>query len=124
MQTNWAGNVTFGAERVLRPRSVGEVQQIVSAADRIRAVGTGHSFNRIADTDGAMVSLALLPPSVEVDSSTRSVRVSAGLRYGELGPALRTAGLALPNTGSLPHISVAGAVAAYGTPAWPAAYGR
>ena len=37
--------------------------------------------------------------------------MSAGTRYGELGVALQAAGLALPNTGSLPHISVAGAVA-------------
>lgn len=111
MRTNWAGNVTFGARSVMEPRSVAEVQEIVAGNDRARAVGTGHSFNRIADTDGAMISLALLPRSVEVDSSSRTARVSAALRYGDLGPALRTAGLALPNTGSLPHISIAGAVA-------------
>jgi xylitol oxidase len=67
MKTNWAGNVSFGAENVLRPRSVEEVQAIVSGTKRVRAIGTGHSFNRIADTYGPVVSLALLPSMVEVD---------------------------------------------------------
>jgi xylitol oxidase len=111
MKTNWAGNVLFRAEEVLRPRSVEEVQAIVSGTRHVRAIGTGHSFNHIADTDGSLVSLALLPTQVEVDSETRTARVSGGLRYGDLGPALRKAGLALPNTASLPHISIAGATA-------------
>jgi alditol oxidase len=111
MQTNWAGNVSFRARHVHRPLSVQEVQAVVSRTERVRAVGTGHSFNSIADTIGDQVSLALLPPIVDIDSRSRTARVSAGLRYGDLGPALRKAGLALPNTGSLPHISIAGAVA-------------
>ena len=111
MNTNWAGNVTFGAQSVLRPRSVDQVRAIVAGTERVRAIGTRHSFNTIADTVGSLVSLALLPPVVDIDAENRTARVSAGLRYGELGPALRDTGLALPNTGSLPHISVAGAVA-------------
>jgi xylitol oxidase len=38
------------------------------------------------------------------------VRVSAGTRFGELGGPLHDAGFALHNLGSLPHISIAGAV--------------
>jgi xylitol oxidase len=108
---NWAGNVTFGAAGVERPTSVQAVQQVVANARRVRALGTGHSFNRIADTTGTLVSLSELPPIMEVDTRMQMVRVSGGLRYGDLGPVLREAGLALPNTGSLPHISVAGTVA-------------
>ena len=37
--------------------------------------------------------------------------MSAGLRYGEIAPRLHAEGLALHNLGSLPHISVGGAVA-------------
>ena len=36
--TNWAGNITFGAARVHRPASVGEVQEIVSAAGELRVL--------------------------------------------------------------------------------------
>jgi xylitol oxidase len=105
--TNWAGNVTFGAQRFHRPTSVAQVQELVAGCDRLRVLGTGHSFNRIADTTGDLVSVADLPPVLDIDGS--SVTVSAGTRYGELMGPLHAAGLALHNTGSLPHISVAGA---------------
>ena len=72
--------------------------------------GSGHSFNRIADTTGALVSLPDLPRST-VDVERRTATVAGGVRYGDLYRVLYDAGLALPNTGSLPHISVAGAVA-------------
>ena len=109
--TNWAGNVTFTAARTHRPGTVAGLQQLVAQSDGIRALGTGHSFNRIADTAGDLVSVAGLPTVIEIDSDRAQVSVSSGTRYGELGRALQDAGLALHNTGSLPHISVAGACA-------------
>ena len=109
--TNWAGNVRFRAERVHRPATLDELQAVVAGADRVRAVGTGHSFNRIADTTADLVSVAGLPRVLEVDSDRRCLRVSAGLRFGEVVGPLHEAGLALHNLGSLPHISLAGAFA-------------
>lgn len=109
--TNWAGNVHFAPARFHEPASIAEVQALVAGAERVRALGTGHSFNRIADTTGDLVSLRRLPGVLDLDTAARTVRVSGATRYGELGAALQSAGLALPNTGSLPHISVAGASA-------------
>ena len=74
-------------------------------------LGTGHSFNDMADSPGAQVSLAGLPPEVEVDSAASLVRVAAGLSYAELAARLDRQGFALRNLASLPHISVAGACA-------------
>ncbi len=109
--TNWAGNIVFGARRLHRPTSVAEVREIVAGGGPIRVLGSGHSFNRMADTDGDLISLADLPRVVEIGADRRSVRVDGGIRYGELAVALEAEGLALHNTASLPHISVAGAVA-------------
>ena len=109
--TNWAGNVTFCAEHLYRPTSVAELQGIVARAYRARALGSGHSFNRIADTRGDLIAVDRLPPVIDIDSAQMSVRVSAGTRYGELAAQLQRHGLALHNLGSLPHISVAGACA-------------
>jgi xylitol oxidase len=109
--TNWAGNLTYGAHTLHRPSTTDELQQVVRDATRVRAVGSRHSFNRIADTDDAQVSVADLPVTVSVDEAARVVTVSAGLRYGELVEQLDAAGWALPNLASLPHISVAGAIA-------------
>jgi alditol oxidase len=108
---NWAGNVEFAAAAFHEPTSVEALQHLVAGSDRLRALGTGHSFNRIADTEGDLVSLRHLPSVLDIDTGARTVRVSGATRYGELGAALQASGLALPNTGSLPHISVAGACA-------------
>lgn len=109
--TNWAGNVAFTARRFHQPRSVKELQRLVAGSSKIRVLGTGHSFNRIADTRGDLVSLEGLPSSMEVDDERTTVTVGAGLRYSDVAARLHAAGLALPNLGSLPHISVAGACA-------------
>ena len=110
-RTNWAGNVTFGAARFHRPSSIPELQHLVTHARRVRALGTGHSFNALADSPGDIVSLAGLPRVIEVDTANAAVTVGAGLAYGELAVELNAAGRALHNLGSLPHISVAGACA-------------
>jgi xylitol oxidase len=106
---NWAGNITFSAADRQAPGSLQELQQLVAGAERVRAVGTAHSFSRIADTPGTLVSVAGLPHSIQLDTDHRRVEVAPGVRYGELGRALEERGFALPNLGSLPHISVAGA---------------
>ncbi|WP_433888136.1 FAD-binding protein [Streptomyces sp. CA-111067] len=111
MRTNWAGNLTFGAERVHRPATVEELRTAVGAARRVKAVGSGHSFSDIADTDGVLVEVDALPPDIDIDTAAGTVRVAAGVRYAELAARLHDHGLALPNLASLPHISVGGSVA-------------
>ena len=106
--TNWARNVRFRAEQLHRPSSIAELQQLVSKSARVRALGTGHSFNEIADTTGDLVSVAGLPTRLDIDAQARTVTVSGGIRFAELGRELHQAGFAIPNTASLPHISVAG----------------
>jgi xylitol oxidase len=108
--TNWAGNVVFGTETLHRPKTITEVQETVAAAGNLRVLGSGHSFNRLADTGGALLSLADLPRTVSIAPDRTSVRVDGGLRYGDLAAPLAAAGLAVHNLASLPHISVAGAV--------------
>jgi alditol oxidase len=108
---NWARNIVFGAGQLHRPTSLDELRRVVAGTDRIRALGTGHSFNRIADTEHDLVSVAGLPPQVRIDAERGTATVSAGMRYAQVADALQAAGYALPNLASLPHISVAGAVA-------------
>lgn len=110
MTRNWAGNVRYRG-RVHRPSSIDELRRLVAGSARIRALGSGHSFNRIADSPHDLVSLDAMPPLVDVDTARSTVTVAAAVRYARLGPSLHRAGLALPNLGSLPHISVAGACA-------------
>lgn len=109
--TNWAGNIVFSADRVHRPATRDELRALVAGSSRVRALGSGHSFNRIADTDGTLVSLAGLPRTVDIDTAAATVRVAGGVRYAELARLVHARGLALHTMASLPHISVAGSVA-------------
>ena len=106
---NWAGNVVFSASRLHRPGSVDEVRRLVAGSRRARVLGTGHSFSRVADTTGELLTLAGLPERFELDAGDAAVTVSAGSTYGTVARRLQQQGLALGNLGSLPHISVAGA---------------
>ncbi|MFD7794596.1 FAD-binding protein [Streptomyces sp. NPDC059759] len=111
--TNWAGNITYAAEELHRPASLAALRALVARSPQVRVLGSGHSFNRIAEPgpDGVLLSLAALPPAIDVDAAARTVRVSGGVRYAELARAVHAKGFALHNMASLPHISVAGSVA-------------
>ncbi|WP_181806582.1 FAD-binding protein [Streptomyces shenzhenensis] len=111
--TNWARNITYTAKEFHRPHSLDALRSLVAGSARVRVLGSGHSFNRIADPgpQGVLVSIAELPPVIEVDTAARTVRVAGGVRYAELARTVHGHGLALPNMASLPHISVAGSVA-------------
>ncbi|MBQ0903912.1 FAD-binding protein [Micromonospora sp. U21] len=108
---NWAGNVRYAAQAFHRPTTTDELRRLVAGSARIRAVGTGHSFNRFGDTAGDLVTLAGLPPAIDVDADRARVTVTGALRYGDVARRLHAQGYALANLASLPHISVAGAVA-------------
>jgi len=109
--SSWSGTVDYGPGPLHSPTSVAELQSLVGRSDRIRALGTRHSFSEVAASDGPLVTLAALPPEIEFDTAARTVRVGAGVRYGELAVAAHARGLALSSMGSLPHISVGGASA-------------
>ena len=110
-ERNWAGNYGYQAPRITHPASVAELQDLVAGTAKIRALGSRHSFNDIADTAGTLVVLDKLDAGISVDPQNMTVTVSGGTRYGTLAAELQRQGFALHNLASLPHISVAGAVA-------------
>jgi alditol oxidase len=115
-EVNWSANYAYRAQGIARPRTVAELQELVKRATDaapLRALGTRHTFNDVADPGetGTLVNLAELPPKIEIDAERRLVTVAAGLRYGDVAVALEARGWALHNLASLPHISIAGAVA-------------
>jgi alditol oxidase len=107
-EQNWAGSYTYRARTIHEPATVEQLQEIVAAAPRIRVLGSRHTFSDIADSD-ELVSLAGLPADVEVGDAT--VTFGAAVRYGDLALILHEHGRALHNLASLPHTTVAGAVA-------------
>jgi xylitol oxidase len=111
VERNWAGNHTYRAQRFARPTSTEELQELVAGVQRVRPLGSRHSFTDLTDTDGVLVSLAELATEVSVDEGARTVTVGAGQDYAAVASAIEDRGWALANLASLPHISVGGAVA-------------
>lgn len=105
---NWAGNYEYRARRLHVPKAVEEVQEIVRRCRRVKAIGTRHSFNGIADCTEDQISLRNFQ-QMELDRNASKVTIGAGVTYGDLAPYLYRSGYALHNLASLPHISLAGA---------------
>jgi len=110
LRSNWSGNYEYHTERLFLPKNVEEVQQVVKSCTRLKALGTRHSFNSIADSSANQISVKHLDRMV-LDAKAQTVTVGAGVIYGQLGPYLDGHGYALHNLASLPQISVAGACA-------------
>jgi len=107
---NWAGNLTFSTNRLYTPASLDEVRHVVTSCTKLRALGSRHSFNTIADSTQNQISLLKLD-EITLDEKARTVTVGGGVTYGKLAPVIDARGYALHNLASLPHISVAGAIA-------------
>src|SRR6516225_4410141 len=106
---NWAGNVTYGTERVTTATSSKNLQDFVRKQNKFKVLGTRHCFNGIANSRDQFLSLKALNEVVALDPDSRTVTVEAGMTYGQLCPYLDSKGWALHNLASLPHISIAGA---------------
>jgi len=112
--TNWAGNQRATPSTVATPRNVDELAAIVQAAaaerQRVKAIGSGHSFTAIGVTDGVQVDLSQMAQLVAADRRSHLVTVQAGMPLRLLNPALAALGLALSNLGDIDVQTVAGAL--------------
>ena len=50
VRKNWAGNYRYSASRLDAPTTVAEVQTLVKNLRQVKALGSRHSFNSIADS--------------------------------------------------------------------------
>src|ERR1044072_4684962 len=102
---NWAGNLEYSTDDIRRPGSVPELQELVSSASEVRAMGSRHSFSRVVDTTGVLVSGQCLGLVAEIDDSAGVAVVPGAATYAEVSTLVHRHGWALHNMGSLPHIS-------------------
>ena len=112
---NWSGRVTAHPREIRRPGSTEELAELIAGGLRtgseVRVVGSGHSHSPVAATDGLMLDLSNLSGLVDVDPANMEATLAAGTAIHEIGPLLRTHGLALLNQGDIDRQAIAGAVA-------------
>ncbi len=109
-ETNWSGNYAYRAAEIHRPSTLDELIARIAGASRVRVLGTRHSFTGIGDSE-QLLSLERLPAEIAFDPGAATVSITGQVTYAELAESCNRASVALANLASLPHISVAGAVA-------------
>jgi xylitol oxidase len=107
---NWAGNIEYSTTDLRAPATLDDLPALVKELEHVKAQGTCHCFNRIADSKDVLLSTRQFNKATSIDKEKNTVTVEAGIKYGELAPWLHQQGYALHNLASLPHISVAGSV--------------
>ncbi|MEM6800432.1 MAG: D-arabinono-1,4-lactone oxidase [Bacteroidota bacterium] len=111
---NWSGSVQWHPQSIEKPDSEAEIQQIVRKAaekeQKIRVIGTGHSFTRLCQTEDILISLDNYQGLIEVDRESARVRVKAGTKLSYLGDLLYEQGLAMENLGDIDVQSIAGTI--------------
>ena len=112
--TNWAGDQHCSPAAIEQPATLEELQAVVRNAaetgQRVRAVGSGHSFTEIALTDGVLVRFDRLDRILDVDRDANTVKVEAGIVLGELNRQLDDLGLALENLGDIDRQTISGSI--------------
>ena len=108
--SNWSGSVSASAS-VLRPTSEQALAAAIRGASKVRAVGAGHSFMPLCNSDGIIVSLEDMAGTLTVAPDRKTARIPAGWSIKRLTAALFEHGLALANQGDVNPQSLAGAMA-------------
>jgi len=110
--TNFGRNVDFVPAAMYAPRSESEVLEILGRhrGERIRCIGSGHSWSRIFATEGVLLDLRYLNGVTLIAPAPQArVRVGGGCTLQRLLDALRRDGLTLPTLGAILKQTVAGA---------------
>jgi xylitol oxidase len=106
---NWAGNLTYGTNRLSEAGTPEDVRRLLLSREKWKVLGSRHCFNPIADSRDNFLTLKSTTETLVVDERARTVTIDGALKYGQLSPLLHRKGFGLHNLASLPHISVAGA---------------
>jgi L-gulonolactone oxidase len=113
--TNWTGDQRCAPSAIERPGSEDELAAVVQRSERMRAVGSGHSFTDAACTDGVLIDLRRM--NRVLSQERELVTVEAGITLHDLGERLAELGLAMENQGDIDRQTLAGALstATHGT---------
>ncbi len=107
---NWAGNIAAEIPSFYQLGSEAELASIFLKHNRIRIVGSAHSWSDICVSAEALVNLERLNRVISIDKARKTVRVQAGIKINALNELLDREGLALSNLGSISSQSLAGAI--------------
>ena len=110
--SNWSGNQNCQPNDRIVPRSEDDLLKLLREGNqKIRMLGSGHSFSGLVPTDQTLVSLARLRGIENVDTESKQVDVLGGTRLSQLGKELWDNGLSIINMSDIDSQTFSGAVA-------------
>ena len=86
------------------------IKRAVNSQQRVKVVGSGHSFTGIAVPDEVMVDLARMNQILNVDHANGLITVQAGIVLSDLNAHLELHQLSMPNLGDVTYQTLAGAL--------------
>ncbi len=111
---NWARTHHSAPASWESPRTAPEIADVLARArrakQRVRPVGSGHSWSSIAVPEDVALDLTNMRQVVEIDAARRTARVQGGIQLSELNEALDRVGLAVPILGSISAQTITGAI--------------
>jgi FAD/FMN-containing dehydrogenase len=112
--TNWAGNQKSRPVIIEKPSTDAEVVSVIKRAvsnkQRVKVVGSGHSFTGISVPDEVMIDLTRMNRVVNVDHTVGVITVQAGIVLSDLNAQLELHQLSMPNLGDVTYQTLAGAL--------------
>ncbi len=113
--SNWSGSVRFTPAEKTAPATLAEVRAAVkraAAAGRsVRAIGSGHSFVPLCETNGLQLVTSRLRGIESINASKREAWILGGSKLYQIGEPLRKAGLALSTMPDIDRQALAGSIA-------------
>jgi L-gulonolactone oxidase len=115
--SNWAKNIRRTIPHFFQPETEDEIISIIKKHNKIRLVGTAHSWNEICVSDEALINLDNYGQILQIDKTAKTIKIQAGIKLTRLNELLDKENLALKNLGSIATQSLAGAIstATHGT---------
>ncbi len=124
LRKTWSNRIGKHKVRPLRyylAQSLGDLKRAVKEAERIgvrlRAVGSGHSFNDVACSNGYLVDISQLNKPLELPAYLKPehrernlVHIEAGIVIQDLNKVLWKMGYAMKNLGAIDEQTLAGAI--------------
>ncbi|MGB0838552.1 MAG: D-arabinono-1,4-lactone oxidase, partial [Chitinophagales bacterium] len=111
---NWSGYLEWQPTQVAYPTNEAEIQALVFQAlenkQKIRCIGTGHSFTPVVKTNDILISLDKYQGLVSVDKEKCQATVKAGTKLSLLGELLFEQGMGMENLGDIDVQSIAGTI--------------
>jgi len=107
---NWAKNIQTNVNHFYQPETEEEIIELVKKHNKVRLVGTGHSWSDICATTEVIINLDHYNKIIHIDKAAKVVKVQAGIKLWQLNQLLDKEGLALKNLGSIDRQSISGAI--------------